>query len=420
MLYVIALICVGLVYLRPGDLFPVLDGVPVVLLASACAVPPLVMAFINDPRRLLTLPNDRYLLGLWLAIPFSCLATGWLSGAVSGFAQFGQIAFTYILLRYAVDTERRFRGLVVLLVGLVLIQAISGIVQFYTGVGLGGIAPLDERGIRIRGAGIFNDPNDLALTFVTAMPLLIALARTEATAARRYLLFGLALPAMLVALYFTNSRGGVVALAASAVVFAYRRLGKWVATVSMVAVIAAIALLGPTRVNEIQTDEESAQGRIVSWSEGLQMFKSQPVFGVGWGRFTDFHPKVAHNSFVQIIAETGFVGGFFFIGIAYAYFMSLLVVRRISGGSTDFVDALIASGVGLLTGAAFLSRQDSPPFYMIIALGAAYAGLRGAGSAIAARPAGAGLFDAARIVAILGLALATVYLAVITFAVWGR
>jgi len=297
-------------------------------------------------------------------------------------------------------------------------------VQFYSGVGLGGIAPLREGGVlRIRGAGIFNDPNDLAVTFVTAIPLLVALARGATPARSRYLLFGLALLTVLVALYFTNSRGGIVALAASASVYAYRRLGKWVATFSVVAVAIAIVALGPTRVNEIQTDEESAQGRIVAWSEGLQMLKSQPLFGVGWSRFTDFHQRVAHNSFVQIIAETGLTGGFFFVGIAYTYFLGLLAVRRTGGdraGPTDFTDALVASGVGLLTGAAFLSRQNSPQFYVVIAVGAAYAGLRGAGSVLAARPAGAALFDAVRVVAIEALAIAAVYLAVTTFAIWGR
>ena len=424
MLYVIALICVALVYLRPADLFPVLSGVPVVLMASACAAPALALAFINDPRRLLTLPNDRYLFGLWFAIPVSCLVNGWLAGALSGFAQFGQIVFLYILVRYAIDDERRFSGLVVLFVGLVLVQAVSGIVQFYSGVGLGGIAPMVEHGIlRIRGAGIFNDPNDLALTLVTAIPLLIAMARTATPAPGRRLLFGLVLLTMLGALYFTNSRGGILALAASAIVYAYRRLGKWVATFSVVAVVTAIVVLGPTRINEIQTDEESAQGRIAAWSEGLQMLRSQPLFGVGWNRFTDFNELVAHNAFVQIIAETGLAGGFFFVGVAYTYFLSLRAVRRTGGDrsdDTDFTDALVASGIGLLTGAAFLSRQDSPAFYMVVSLGAAYAGLRGAGSVLAARPAGAGLFDAARVVAIEGLAVAAVYLAVITFAIWRR
>lgn len=422
MLYTVTLVYVALVYLRPADVFAAMRDVPVVLISSVLAAPALGLAILNEPRRLLVLPNDRYLFGLWAAIPASCLAAGWFGGALSGFVQFGQIVFLYVLVRYAICNDRQFRGLVLLLISVVLVQAVSGIVQMYTGMGLGGIRPLEIDGtLRIRGAGIFNDPNDLALTLITAVPLLVALATKEAAGVGRRTLIALSLITILVALYFTNSRGGVVALGASLIVLAYRRFGKWIATLATVIGLTALVGLGPSRINEIQTDEESAQGRIVAWSEGLQMFKSQPVLGVGWSRFTDFHEQVAHNSFVHIIAETGFVGGFFFTGLMFYYFKSLRVVRAgplEPPTAIDWTDPLIASGAGLFTGASFLSHQYSPAFYTVVALGSTYAGLRGAGVVLEGRQAG-GLFDAAMVAGLEVLAIAVVYAAVVAFAVWG-
>jgi hypothetical protein len=391
--------------------------VPVVLISSVLAAPALGLASLNEPRRLLVLPNDRYLFGLWAAITASCLAVGSFGDALSGFAQFGQIIFLYILVRYAICNERQFRGLVLLLIAVVLVQAISGIVQMYTGVGLGGVTLLNDGGtLRIRGAGIFNDPNDLALTLITPVPLLVALGTKEAAGLGRRTLIALSLVTILVALYFTNSRGGVLALGASLIVLAYRRIGKWIATIAIVIGVTAIVALGPSRINAIQTDEESAQGRIVAWSEGLQMLKGQPVLGVGWSHFTDFHEQVAHNSFVHIVAETGLVGGFFFVGLLYSYFMSLRVAR--AGPlepltAIDWTEPLIASGVGLFTGAAFLSRQYNPAFYTVVALGSAYAALRGAGAVLEGRQAGASLFDAARVAGLEVLAIVVVYAAVL-------
>jgi O-antigen ligase len=421
-LYIVTLACVALVYLRPADLFAVMRDVPAVFVSSVIAAPPLGLAILNDPRRLLALPNDRYLFGLWAAIPASCLAAGWFGGALAGFGEFGQVALLYVLVRYAVCSDRQFRGLVLLVIGVVLVQAVSGIVQMHAGVGLGGITPLDEAGTRrIRGAGIFNDPNDLALALVTTVPLLVALATERAAGPGRRAAIGMSLATVLTALYFTNSRGGVLALGVSVIVLAYRMVGKWIATLVVAIGLTAAVAFGPTRINEMQADEESAQGRIVAWSEGLQMLKSQPVLGVGWTRFTSYHAKVAHNSFVHVLAETGLIGGFCFVGLLYSYFMSLRASRAgppEPPTGIDWTGPLIASGAGLCAGAGFLSRQYDPAFYTVIALGSAYAGLRGAGGVLEGRQAGAGLFDAAIVAGLEALAIGVVYATVVTFAVW--
>jgi O-antigen ligase len=152
------------------------------------------------------------------------------------------------------------------------------------------------------------------------------------------------------------------------------------------------------------------------------MFKSRPVVGIGWSRFTDSHNIVAHNSFVHVLTELGLVGAFFFVGFVYWFFRSLRVVRAQPSDPSPTIDwatALAGSGIGLFTSASFLSRQYSPAFYTVCALGAAYAGLRGAGTALAARPPGAFLLDMVIIAGIELIAIVLVYVTVLTFAVWG-
>jgi hypothetical protein len=244
-LYVAALVYVALLYLRPTEVFPGLAGVPTVLIASLLTAPVLGFAILNRPRRLLELPNDRYLIGLWVTIPVSCLAMGWFGGALQGLGHFGQIVFLYVLVRYAISTDRQFRGMVFLLISVVLVQALSGVVQWYSGVGLGGVTPLVniDGTRRIRGVGIFNDPNDLAMALVSVVPLLVTLVAAASAALVQRAIAAAALLPILTAIYFTNSRGGVVALGASFIALAYHALGKWVATcIAVLGLVGIIAL----------------------------------------------------------------------------------------------------------------------------------------------------------------------------------
>ena len=68
---------------------------------------------------------------------------------------------------------------------------------------------------------------------------------------------------------------------------------------------------------QISNGDDSAYGRVEAWYEGIQMFKSSPVFGVGKGMFTDFNNLTAHNSYMLVLAELGFVGSIFFLGLFF-------------------------------------------------------------------------------------------------------
>jgi O-antigen ligase len=130
--------------------------------------------------------------------------------------------------------------------------------------------------------------------------------------------------------------------------------------------------VGSSRMQELSSSEDSAQGRIQAWSAGLGMLRSSPVLGVGFGSFTEYHELVAHNSFVHSLAELGLVGGYFFVGMFYWHFVCTSARRNVAG-SRDSVLALDlwASGAGVLVCALFLSRQYSPVLYVPLALGAA-------------------------------------------------
>jgi O-antigen ligase len=371
MLYLFLLVYVTVIYVRPSEIVPSLAQVPIVDILTATSVPIGALTLVVSPRRFIVTPTDLCVLGLWVAIVLSNLTWGWFGGAWMGFLGFMPVVFCYFLVRVALVTPRQFRGFVYLLVLLNLFQAVNGIVQYHTGMGLGGFDTVGKEQ-RIRGTGIFNDPNDLGMTLVMTTPFLLGGLCAAGAKVRHRLLWLLILVPMLMAMYYTNSRGAVIGLGAVLIAFGYGRFHSISGTLVGSAAVAALVILGPSRTSAMDASESSAQSRVEAWGEGLGMLKANPVFGVGYGRFTEFHRKVAHNSIVHTFAELGLVGAFFLIGAFYGFFRA---VRALGcSGSTDpdalhWSRALLVSAVGAATCGFFLSRQYIVVPYILLAMG---------------------------------------------------
>jgi putative inorganic carbon (HCO3(-)) transporter len=441
MTYALALLFLVCVYVRPADIFPAWEGFPFVGMLAGLSAVSVVGSLIVRPRRFCDLPHDGFVLGFFVAIVASNAAWGWFFGAYQATLTMAPVIFGYFLLRSAVKSPAQLRGIGYTVVGLTLFLAVNGIVQFHTGFGIGDIAPVEMASFsldaeqaphaddsedqsevrRIRGAGIFNDPNDLALALVIATPFLAGpLARRSTGRPGRVLASVLLVPIM-VALYYTNSRGGILGLGAALLPYLYRRFGKVAGPVVAVAGLAALLLLGPSRMSALDASESSAQDRIQSWSEGLQMFKARPLFGVGFGRYTEFNELVAHNSFVHTLGELGLAGAFCFVGMGYWFFQGTR--RRVDLQPEDgdrlrlraWGDDLRQSGLGLIVCAMFLSRQyDLLPFVWLALSGCYLHVLRG----ITPAPAPRIVVHGTRIAAMTAGAIVCTLIVVRLFAIW--
>lgn len=387
MLYALCLLYVALIYVRPGEILPQLAGVPILAATSAAAGVVAVVSLVLRPRRFADQPNDRCFFAFLGVSVLSVAVSGWLGGAYAAAVRLLPLAFFYLLIRVAIETERQLKWLVTLVIALTLFQAANGILQHLTGVGFGNSTAYVERNdqkevdlldgpatntvTRVRGTGIFGDPNDLAMSLVLVCPFLFSMVLAGGTGLTRRLLAAASLGVMLYALVLTQSRGGLLSLAVLGGAYAWRRFGRVPAVV--VGLVFAVAMLaaGSSRLKEMNASETSAAGRIDAWDAGLQMLRSRPVFGVGAGAFTDHHQLVAHNSFIHTAAETGLVGAYCFVGMLY-WFLAGNGARRNVSGAADSPLALDvwASGIGLIVCAFFLSRQYSPVFYVPLVIGA--------------------------------------------------
>jgi putative inorganic carbon (HCO3(-)) transporter len=417
-LYLSALLYLAVLYIRPAEIVPTLEGVPLVdWLTIASAIIMIATLFVR-PRRPTLSAMDAYIALFWVAIVVSNLAWGWLGGAYKGLLDFAPVVFFYLLVRVAIDTPGRLRGFVHVFVALNVLLAINGIVQYHTGLGIGNVTTVGLEN-RIRGTGIFHDPNDLGMTLVMSVPLILWVVFEPARAVwQRALAIVLAAPIM-TAIVYTSSRGAILGLCGVAMVFAFRQFKMIPALTFGGVAVAALMILGPARAQAMDSQENSAQSRIEAWGQGLMMLKSKPVFGVGYGRFTEFHHKVAHNSFVQTAAELGLAGAVVFVAMFDRLFRILHRGRRAlslpPGLSPSWMNAMIASATGMVVCAFFLSRQYVAVPYILLALGGSLDGLVPATSGTMLPPL---IGPAVRAVAVTIATFGVVYTMVLTMGAW--
>src|SRR5690606_17766975 len=144
------------------------------------------------------------------------------------------------------------------------------------------------------------------MVFVMCLPMALYLGGRGGLMGLRRLFWWSAGAMLLYGIYLTHSRGALLAVIAMAGRYVLLRRGVFLAGMLGVVALAALQLV-QSRMGDIDVQEESAMGRVEAWYDGMHMFVANPLFGVGTGRFTEYHELTAHNSFVLMLAENGLV-----------------------------------------------------------------------------------------------------------------
>lgn len=317
------------------------------------------------------------LLILWFCItyPFS-FNTG---GSYYQWSKVMKIDFMILIAMGLIRTKRQVIALLwALVISLGLYGVKGGIFTLATG---GSQHVWGPEGTYIEGN------NELALALIMVIPLMQVL-RYESSSlwVRRGLLAAMGLT--VVSVLGSQSRGALLALAASVAVFWWRGKNRWGAGITMFVMAALLAGFMPDswfqRMNTIGEFQEdgSAMGRINAWSMAWNLARAN-FFGGGFDIYTpqvfsqyapvpeDLH--AAHSIYFQILGEHGFVG--------LALFVILwLLVWRLAGqlrkrgrvrAETQWVSylgamtqvTLVAYGVG----GAFLSlAYFDLPYYLLV------------------------------------------------------
>ena len=380
-------------FLRPGDLIPELVPLRPVLSALVLAV----IAYVMTGRRIVFLRYDsaKWLLALLLMMGLSTMFSYWPGGSTGITINFVKEIVAFVLIANIVTNHREMRRVIVVIALCNAALALFAIKDFMSGHFTRG---------RIQGVvgGLFSDPNDLALSLVTAVPLVYWLIQRQTHPTRR-LLYTSLLGVIVGGVVASQSRGGFIALLAVVLLVLRVSRQKRLAIAAGVAILVAVIVIAPDgafeRFSTIKNfdQEETSRIRLHMWKSGLAMFLDHPVTGVGTGMFSvaygqdyrspDFPYNTwwtAHNSVIQVAAELGLPGLVLWFGLIASGLATLRRTRAQLGAagpeSADLSEAgqlniaLRNALFGFLIGALFLSRAYD--WLLVIVLGLILAGYR--------------------------------------------
>lgn len=212
---------------------------------------------------------------------------------------------------------------------------------------------------RVRYRGVLQDPNELAVALSTGLALLLALwARTRERKWAVLAFVGIVLTAW--AIKATGSRSGQLGFLGVLVAFLFWRY-RWKIAIVLVPLAIPVLVLVASGGGERADADASSMERYEAWLAGIEMFRASPLFGVGFGQFTEYHFLTAHNTVILVLAELGIVGTFIFSMLVWISIKTpLTAVRRYRGHPEARVAevwgiALLASTIAILSGSLFLS-----------------------------------------------------------------
>jgi O-antigen ligase len=331
------------------------------------------------------------LLLVWLTLSLAWSQDS--SAALSELVYWYVNAAAIVVLLTSVRTLRDVR----LVISALVLAVVTAVCLALAGVDLTAPSALDA-GATAEGRlqGVIGDPNFTAAFIVAAVVLSATLGAIAAPRTR-----GLLVPAvvvLVVGLAATMSRGGILAaLAAFATAVALVR-GRRAAVLGAGAVVLLVAALwfsaNPAAVERIRAaDEDRGSGREDIWLVARRLSAEHPIGGVGLANFRPRsreyvrrpgtleyvelivdRPHEVHNTYLQMLAETGAVGLALFLAIVATAVTSAVraarafeqagerALARVSGG-------VAAAAVGLLTAAFFISLQATSTFWVVLMLG---------------------------------------------------
>lgn len=357
---------IALLYMRPEESIPALQGMRFTLLVSVCTLVALYFQLFLSRTPLVQSPVNALILGFGAVAVVSTFGKGSLLAVVT---DFGKLVILVLLVLNLIRTPERYRTFVSAMMLFTSYLALFSIFLYFQGGAMKYTGTID----RSVATGIFSDPNDLAAAIIGGLAL--ALTRI-ATAPRGAKVFYFLLTMMMIwAILLTNSRGGLLALMAvvGGYFFTFSR-HKIAASVAAVMVIVLFLAVAPSRMTDFDNKEESANSRFWFWANGILVLKSNPITGVGYDNFAPLNENmVAHNSFVQCFAELGLAGYFCWMGCIYYGFRPRRPKDEDAGEETDeremreLLGARLALA-GFLTACFWITRTFVPVTYLMISL----------------------------------------------------
>jgi O-antigen ligase len=336
-------------------------------------------------------PGLTYLLVAFIG--WNTISIAWSQSHSDALSSVMRYSLNAILLPVAFTAVRSRRDMVRILAAVVAgasVAAVSAILS----------PPAEESAISGRAAGTIGDPNELAAALVVGLAVATAFAVNRHISPTLRALSAMSAVLCLAGILLSLSRGGLVGLAA-ALVIAILAGGRW--RVRVLSVCAALAALAvgyfafiaslPAKERVLNVSAGGGTGRLDLWTVGFRMISAHPFNGVGSGQFANSSvhyllrpgiiargdlilstPKVAHNTYLNIVAELGLVGGLLFGAIlATCVGCAVIALRQLRRDGDERLEILargLVVGIGgYLVTLLFISENYSKLMWILLALG---------------------------------------------------
>jgi O-antigen ligase len=375
----LAVAYIALNLLSPADIFPALAPFRLLLVLAIASLPPLLFVRLSTPE-IGSLRTQFVLVVLFYA--YACgswLPHGGLGANVKTLLEFSPNVMAYFLGAMFLRSPSRLQIMRNTLVVVALFIMANALVEIPHSLATGESAQyvLATHGLegsndaRIRGLGLLNDPNNFGQYLLMILPMLFAGKKDEGLGAGYLLAMPLTV-LLLIGVYLTGSRGAMTGVAVLLGLFMTRRFKTTGAVAA--AALGSVFLL---TINAIGTKARAISlsgglDRLAIWSDGMQYFKSQPVFGIGIRGFTERNAQTAHNSFLLCAAELGMIGYFLWVSMIVVTVIQLSKVPQIVGESQPAlarwaVALRLSLGVYMFT-SFFLSRTYDLPLFLLLGM----------------------------------------------------
>lgn len=387
--YALFVLTTATLFLRPAELFIWLAEWPIyeVLILSTLVLTHQSVQGHFQWYYLRRQPITLCVIGILVASVLSHLQHVSLGAAFDSLVSFLKTLIYYGLLVTVVNSPSRLRGFLLTVAICTSVMVTLCVLDYFLIIDFEFIQHLEDfdgltdeneiiRVSRMRGTGIFQDPNDLAAVIVLA-GVLCGYFFLDPSLASLRMVWLLPTASLMVGLLCTKSRGGLLAGVVAGMVLVIFKYGGKAAIVASAMGFCLLPFVAG-RQTEVDLENGTGQDRIQLWRDGFDAIKnSDLLLGIGQSTYADVAGLVAHNSFIHAYVELGIFGGTMFFGCFYFAVVQLIRLTRVPQEiqsdelrrTLPFVMALLA---GWITALFSLSRCYVVPTYLVLGSCAAF------------------------------------------------
>ncbi|MEJ7892823.1 MAG: O-antigen ligase family protein [Solirubrobacteraceae bacterium] len=191
----------------------------------------------------------------------------------------------------------------------------------------------------------------------------------------------------------TQSRGGLLAAAAAAIVALFvmrrHRLQVTAALAIAVGLIGFWFAISPGAFERVSNVDDGGNGREDLWTVAWRVFEDHPLQGVGLGGFQEAsasyvlqpgqlsavdliveRPHVVHNTYLQLLAETGIIGLVLYLATLLAFLAASWQAGRLFDARGDpgletLARSLFVAQISIMAALFFISGASTAPFWVL-------------------------------------------------------